>query len=81
MEFIIALLFFVVIGMIVTAVRSNNRKVNLIKKSNMHNTSNTSSPLFFFAGSDGESSHDSGGSHDCGGSFGGDSGGSCGGGD
>ncbi len=43
--------------------------MNLAKQNNIHNSSNSSSPLFFFAGSDNDSSHD-GGSHDCGGSFG-----------
>jgi uncharacterized membrane protein YgcG len=80
MGFVIAaLLFCVLIWMIAASVRSNKRRVNLTKKSNAHSTSNSSSPLFFFAGSDSGSSHD-GGSHDCGGSFGGDSGDSCGGG-
>ena len=48
--------------------------MNLAKQNNIHNSSNSSSPLFFFAGSDNDSSHDGGshdgGSHDCGGSFG-----------
>ncbi|EJR47291.1 hypothetical protein COJ48_26965 [Bacillus cereus] len=78
MGFVIAaLLFCVLVWMIAASVKSNNRRVNLTKKSNAHNISNTSSPSFFFAGSDSNSSHDGGHSHDCGGSFGGDSGGSC----
>ncbi|MBE7148310.1 hypothetical protein FUT12_12105 [Bacillus mycoides] len=81
MGFVIAaLLFCVLIWMIAASVKSNNRRVNLTKKSNTNSTSNTSSPSFFFAGSDSNSSHDGGHSHDCGGSFGGDSGDSCGGG-
>ena len=52
MEFIIFILLFVVIGITVTAVRSNKKKVNLMKQNNIHNSSNSSSPLFFFAGSE-----------------------------
>lgn len=48
MEFIIVILLFVVVGTIVTAVRSNKKKVNLTKQNNIHNSSNSSSPLFFF---------------------------------
>ena len=52
MGFVIAaLLFCVLIWMIAASVRSNKRRVNLTKKSNTHSTSNSSSPLFFFAGS------------------------------
>ena len=51
MEFIIFILLFVVVGTILTAVRSNKKKVNLTKQNNIHNSSNNSSPLFFFAGS------------------------------
>lgn len=46
MEFIIVILLFVVVGTIVTAVRSNKKKVNLTKQNNIHNSSNSSSPLF-----------------------------------
>lgn len=46
MEFIIVILLFVVIGIIVIAVRSNKKKVNLTKQNNIHNSSNNSSPLF-----------------------------------
>ncbi|HHL0973905.1 TPA: hypothetical protein ACQUHP_005594 [Bacillus cereus] len=74
MEFIVIILLFVVIGTILTAVPLNKKKVNLTKQNNTHN----SSPLFSYAGSNNDSVYD-GSSHDCGGSFGGDSEGSCGG--
>lgn len=82
MGFVIAaLLFLVLIGMIVKSIRSNKRKVNLYKSGTGDSTSTTAtSTPFFFAGSDSDNSHD------CGSSFGGDSGfsggdgGSCGGG-
>ena len=80
MECIVIILLFVVIGTIVTAVPLNKKKVNLTKQNNIHNSSNNSSPLFSYSGSNNDSVYD-GSSHDCGGSFGGDSGGSCGGGD
>jgi hypothetical protein len=75
MGFIVIILF-VVIGTILTAVPLNKKKVNLTKQNNTHN----SSPLFSCSGSNHDSVYD-GSSYDCGGSFGGDSGGSCGGGD
>ncbi|MBO1627223.1 hypothetical protein COE15_00080 [Bacillus cereus] len=78
MGFVIAtLLFLVLIGMIAKSIKKNKRKVNLYKTGNGDSTAST--PVFF-AGSDNDSSHD------CGSSFGGDSGfsggdgGSCGGG-
>lgn len=50
MGFVIAaLLFCVLIWMIAASVKSNKRRVSLTKKSNTHSTSNSSSPLFFFA--------------------------------
>jgi hypothetical protein len=77
MEFIVIILLFVVIGTILTAVPLNKKKkVSLTKQNNTHN----SSPLFSYSGSNHDSVYD-GSSYDCGGSFGGDSGGSCGGGD
>ena len=48
MGFVIAaLLFCALIWMIAASVKSNNRRVNLTKKSNTHSTSNTSSPFIF----------------------------------
>lgn len=84
MSLVIGALFFcIVAGLIIKGVRSNKRqtpnKRQTLHKSNTSDSSATTSTPFFFAGSD--SDH----SHDCGSSFGGDSGssggdgGSCGG--
>jgi uncharacterized membrane protein YgcG len=78
MEFIVIILLFVVIGTILTAVPLKKKKVSLTKQNNT--LSHNSSPLFSYSGSNHDSVYD-GSSYDCGGSFGGDSGGSCGGGD
>ncbi|KEK24359.1 hypothetical protein [Bacillus gaemokensis] len=81
MGFVIgALLFIVLVGMIVKEVRSHKRKPNLYKSGTGDTTTTATSTPLFFAGSDNDNSHD------CGSSFGGDSGfsggdgGSCGGG-
>lgn len=78
MEFIVIILLFVLVGTMVIAVPSNKKKVNLTKQNHIHHSSNNSSPLFSYSGSNNDSVYE-GSSHDCGGSFGGDSGGSCGG--